>query len=287
MNIDDFNPIILNVGKAVRNANWNWQNVRSPFARIYYIVAGNATVEIGGSTLELYAGRMYFLPPFMTHTTKCDSYFVHYYIHIYEDGINGTTLLDKYDIPYEIEAGKDDRILFERLALLNPSMSLQRYDPKEYDNNRTLLQSITHNRSRSKWLIMESRGIIFQICSRFMRSAIQKPYIANNHIYKAMQFINENLTENITTEKLAAVTSLSAEHIIRLFNKCTGVSPMQYINQKRIEKAQLMLLTTDMSVKDISAAMGFADNSYFTRVFKRTTGKTPKEYRKIINTTTK
>ena len=287
MNIDDFNPIILNVGKAVCNANWNWPNVCSPFARIYYVVAGNAYVQIGDVNLQLKQRRMYFLPPFTTHTTKCDSYFVHYYIHIYENGLNGTGILEKYDIPYEIEAEKDDNVLFERLVLLNPSMSLKRYDPKDYDNNETLLESIAHNRLRSEWLVMESRGIIFQLCSRFMRNAVPKPFIANDHIYKAMHFIHENLDRYITVEQLASISGLSVEHMIRLFNKCMGISPLQYINQKRIEKAQLQLLTTNMTVKEISMSLGFVDNSYFTRVFKRVAGKTPNEYRKIINTTTK
>lgn len=61
--------------------------------------------------------------------------------------------------------------------------------------------------------------------------------------------------------------------------KETGVTPSKYINQKKIEKAQLILVTDEMSVKNVAFALSFDDYSYFNRLFKKTTGLTPQEYR--------
>ena len=61
--------------------------------------------------------------------------------------------------------------------------------------------------------------------------------------------------------------------------KETGVTPSKYINQKKIEKAQLILVTDEMSVKNVAFSLSFDDYSYFNRLFKKTTGLTPQEYR--------
>ncbi len=62
--------------------------------------------------------------------------------------------------------------------------------------------------------------------------------------------------------------------------KETGVTPSKYINQKKIEKAQLILVTDEMSVKNVAfSPFSFDDYSYFNRLFKKTTGLTPQEYR--------
>lgn len=280
MNIDNFHPLILNVGKAVLNADWNWQNVCSPFARIYYIVKGEADVEIDGISHKLIPGRMYLIPPFTTHSTRCNGLFIHYYIHIYDDNLTGNTLFEEYDFPFEIKSHYAEESLFERLCNLNPTMVLHRSNPIEYDNNQTLARSIIHNKQRSEWLKMESRGIIFQICSRFLVNATTKAFTKNERILKATKLIQANLACHITIEQLAAEAGISAEHFIRLFNQTTGTTPMLYINQKRIEKAELLLLTTQMSIREIALKMGYEDNSYFVRVFKRVTNTTPSEYRR-------
>ena len=60
-----------------------------------------------------------------------------------------------------------------------------------------------------------------------------------------------------------------------------GTTPLQYINQKKIEKAQLLLITEELAVKEIAFQLAFDDYSYFSRLFKKTTGVTPQEYRRL------
>lgn len=56
-------------------------------------------------------------------------------------------------------------------------------------------------------------------------------------------------------------------------------TPLQYINRKKIEHAQLTLVTSDTQVKDVALNLGFEDYSYFNRLFKKLVGTTPQEYR--------
>lgn len=71
------------------------------------------------------------------------------------------------------------------------------------------------------------------------------------------------------------------DHFIRLFKKELGTTPLQYINQKKIEKSQLLLITEEIAVKEIAFQLAFEDYSYFNRLFKKITGVTPQEYRRL------
>ena len=72
---------------------------------------------------------------------------------------------------------------------------------------------------------------------------------------------------------------MSNDHFIRLFKQELKTTPVSYINQKKVEKAQLMLLIKNMAIKDIAYALSFENVSYFNRIFKYYVGKTPKEYK--------
>ena len=63
-NIDSFHPFVLNVGLARHVADWNWKNVSSPFARLYYVTEGYANVIMADRVIRLRPGCMYFIPPF-------------------------------------------------------------------------------------------------------------------------------------------------------------------------------------------------------------------------------
>ena len=69
--------------------------------------------------------------------------------------------------------------------------------------------------------------------------------------------------------------------MVGLFKQKVGMSPLQYINKLKIEKAQLILLTSNMQVKNIAYVLGFNDYSYFNRLFKKTTGFSPLSYKKL------
>ena len=103
--------------------------------------------------------------------------------------------------------------------------------------------------------------------------------LRDTRIQKTLSFIRKKLYEPTDINILSEITNLSKDHFIRLFKKEVGTTPLQYINQKKIEKAQLILITEDMPVKNIAYMLGYEDHSYFIRLFKKTVGITPLEYR--------
>lgn len=280
MQIDSLHTLVLNVGKVVQNNDWNWQDVCSPFARIYYICGGKASIQIYGTSYELQPHHLYLIPPFTKHSTSCDGEFVHYYIHIYEDGkIEDDGVFDEYAFPIEVQSLAGDEQLFARLSTINPTMLLPASNPDTYDDNQTLLRSITRNKNRSLSQKLESRGIVYQIMSRFIDGATPKSQMHDKRIALATRYIRTNLNHRFSIDELAERACLSTDHFIRLFKQNMNCTPLQYINTKRIEKAQLMLLSDNVTVKSLAYMLGYEDVSYFVRVFKRVTGFTPNEYR--------
>lgn len=281
LQVEQMHPLVLNVGLAVHNADWNWKNVNSPFTRLYYVTEGSAQIELPDGIYTLSPKHMYFIPAFTIHTNICKSNFVHYYLHIYEDHYSDNDWLDHWKFPVEIEATDLDLALFKRLCEINPHMTLQKSDPTTYDNNPTLMQNLIKNRQRAFCDKVESRGIVFQLLSRFFKQGQSKIEMEDNRIAKTVLYIRKHLNEAIELEKLAEISCLSKDHFIRLFKKELGTTPLQYINQKKIEKAQLLLITEELAVKEIAFQLAFDDYSYFSRLLKKTTGVTPQEYRRL------
>ena len=142
------------------------------------------------------------------------------------------------------------------------------------------MKNLQKNRQRAFCDKVESRGIVLQLLSHFLKYAQPRNEMEDNRIIKAIRYIHKHITGKIELEKLAEISCLSKDHFIRLFKKETGTTPLQYVNQKKIEKAQLLLLTEESAVKEIAFQLAFEDYSYFNRLFKKITGVTPQEYRR-------
>lgn len=97
-----------------------------------------------------------------------------------------------------------------------------------------------------------------------------------------LSFINQHIYEDIDIDRLADMACINKYYLIRLFKQECGMSPMRYINKKKIECSQLLLLTSNKPVKEVAYATGFNDQSYFIRLFKKLVGATPLEYRQTM-----
>ena len=277
--IDQLHLLILNVGLAIHNADWNWRNVNSPFTRLYYVTEGAARILLPTGIQELKPDHLYLVPSFTTHSYLCDTHFAHYYLHIYEDHQSESSILEDFSFPTEIPAGDLELPLIKRLCGINPTMQLPQSDPTSYDNNPTLIKNIIKNKQRTFCDKVESRGIVYQLMARFLKDAQPKAEINDDRIQKVLSYIRKNIYKTIDIDSLAAISCLSKDHFIRLFRKEVNNTPLQYINQKKIEKAQLILITDSMPIKNISYLLAYEDHSYFNRLFKKLTGVTPQQYR--------
>ena len=132
------------------------------------------------------------------------------------------------------------------------------------------------------WEKMELRGAMLMIMSHFIREAKARIWTSDERMKRILKHIHEHIADDTTIEDLASVACVTKTYFIRLFKQEFGISPLQYINRKKVERAQLLLFTTDRSVKEVAYMLGISDHSYFIRLFRKVTGVTPQDYRRQL-----
>jgi AraC-like DNA-binding protein len=217
----------------------------------------------------------------------CDSYFALYYLHVYEDPLMGDNLLEKLDIPGEIPGSEVELEFFRKLCEQNPGFELRDYNPKTYDKQDCLLESMRRYEAIGLARKVELKGILYILMSKFLENAAYHGAPANRHIGDTLQYIQRHLKEKISVGTLADIACMSLDHYIRMFKQMMGMTPLAYINMKRIKVAELELITTDKSVKEISESLSFSDSSHFINMFRRSLGVSPQQYRKGLQAGTR
>ena len=100
----------------------------------------------------------------------------------------------------------------------------------------------------------------------------------NPTIVNIKRYVNKNLSQKLTLEKISATVGYSPNYCDTLFKKETGTSLLNYVIEERISKAKLLLQEGILSLKEIAESVGFEDYNYFSRTFKKKSGYSPKEY---------
>jgi len=100
---------------------------------------------------------------------------------------------------------------------------------------------------------------------------------------KIVRYIKKNRNRNITSRDICRHFSCSRSYMSSEFNKYTGKSIREYINELRIEDAKLLLKTSSLSVTEIALSVGFTDSNYFSGIFKKNAGLSPLKYKNLQN----
>lgn len=276
---------LLNIEQIQLDKQWNYRNIISPFSRLYLVTAGEAQVLHHDRIFTLKPGHLYLIPSFTYSQYQCNEYMEQYYVHFLEEMDGGLSMYQMNSFHYELPALDLDTMLMKRLLEINPNQQLARNHPKQYDNRASLLSFSQQNtllpHSSSK--LVETNGILLQLLSRFFQETNPKEVDkvqSYQRLTKAIRYINEHLHEPLSVEELSEMSHLHVDYFSRLFKKIMGLRPSEYINNKRIEQAQFMLVSTDITMKEIAERVGISSEAYFSRLFKKITQKTPSQYRK-------
>lgn len=122
---------------------------------------------------------------------------------------------------------------------------------------------------------------------RWVKYLLEKTFAYEEEIAKSativdkiQRYIREHYAEDIGRNEIAAEFFLTPEYLAKMYKKKTGVNLKDYINAYRIEQAKQMLKQEGTNISEVAGMVGFDNFSYFSTVFKKITGMTPKEYKK-------
>lgn len=122
--------------------------------------------------------------------------------------------------------------------------------------------------------ILESEEFISRLISIFGGGELLPP-LTSALVKKSIAYLNKNASLQISRWQLAAAVNISEDYLTRIFRKEIGISPWDYLNRYRIQLASKMLTQTGASVNEIARDIGFQDQAYFCRVFKKVKGFPP------------
>ncbi|MEG1579696.1 MAG: AraC family transcriptional regulator [Bacteroidaceae bacterium] len=268
---------------------WNFQEVISPFYRLLYVKSGNGKVIINKVVYRLHAGELFLIPKFSFHSYECELSMEQYYICFFDDSFGLGGIANPQKLHHRVHATAVDIALFLRFFELNPDSDLPSVNPKLYDNNKALY---THHKASefTSATDIESQGILLQLFSRFITKESMAISIASTHndkINEIVSYINKHINTRITVEQLAQKMFLSTDYFTKVFKRVLGISPNAYIQMKRVERAQTLLLTSSLSIQEVADKVGVPSLPQFSRLFTKLVNCSPLVYRttQILNET--
>lgn len=257
----DFTFNILRA-KRTNKISHQWDRLRNtsdPFSRLYYVHHGFTEITIDEQTKLLREGHLYLIPSqtrIMFHKPESD--FHHLWIHFTTRIDANNCLFDLVKCPFKLPVTNQHGTFENFLSIWPPA-----------DFSQLLL----------------SKGLFLILLSSFISHAHNKPEMYRNitamrRFKPVLTFMKANLDKPITLQELGKISCMHPTYFSNNFKKCFGVSPFKYFCRMRIMQAQVLLIDTDMPIKNISEAVGYDDVCYFSRLFKKLTGISPAAYRR-------
>lgn len=187
-----------------------------------------------------------------------------------------------------------DQQLFDWQYRLHSRKKPVLFRGESYDADRGLLPLLKRfmieadNRIAGAEAVLDALSV--EICHCLIRAIVKAPQPRDRmadrlEVGRVIEYLHSHLGDKITVGALAGIAHLSASHFTRVFREDMGKSPMEYVQDLRLERTKKLLLAGDKSMTEIALECGFGSPSYLSACFHREYKMTPSEYMKSIRTT--
>lgn len=159
-------------------------------------------------------------------------------------------------------------------------------DPDEvYHVMKSLVLELDKQADKSETMIQLLVAQLLIRIARLRRETVSSSLIQSEwYVKQSMDYMHQNYDREIQVKDIAGAVNLHPGYLQRIFKTVTGQTLMAYLTEIRMEKAQMLLLETDIPIADISDYIGVGSRQYFHMLFKAHTHLTPTDYRKSMNT---
>lgn len=238
---------------------------------INYVKKGNCILHLDNESVNFKEGEI------MVITSEVN--------HLFEAGSEGTTLMQLEFLP-EIFGHFNLNALSEETGLTPVTVFSEENRLIKIVNNvrimRAVQRIVNELKLKSKYyqyLVVMYYAELLILIYRYMDESYL-PICTNESLKKGISYIRLNYQTDITITDVADHTGISERYLRKLFAQYLNLSPLDYLNQIRINKSIELLRNTEMSVKEVCFICGFKSPQYFSRIFKQQTGVSPREVAK-------
>ena len=262
---DNVERSIFNCGLQICERGYTWgPGVRDHYL-IHYVVDGKGTYTVNNTVYELRAGDIFLAKPsqLITYSADKEEPWEYYWV-----GFNGACA--------------------NKLVLQLPFREdMPTHHCKNAERVKKALFNIFLSRGpepRNETLMV---GYLYLFIAELMQEAMDlEPHASNSssqYVINAIKYIQFNYSHDISIDDIAKAVGVSRSHLYRVFMSNVGQSPIDYLTSYRISEACFLLKNSQLSIAEIAVSVGFFDQFYFSRVFKKSKGVPPSKYLTSIN----
>lgn len=263
-NTDDWPTKLLYVSKASYDTDWHSTNHIHPFTEVFFVMGGEGLFYLNDEVFPVKKGDAILVHPYTLHT---------------EEGLKGRTL--EYIV-----------IGLDHISFMHPKdqpKSSYRFTIQPYEIE------ITHALTTMVHELEEQHPYYQKITNAHLESLLsyilritnctleqQETLTSNLECSFVKKYITDHYSTDITLDLLSELTYMNKFYLAHSFKETYGVSPIQYLLNKRISEACTLLSTTNYSISTIASIVGFSSPSYFAQAMNNKLGCSPRKYRQQL-----
>lgn len=258
--LQNLNARLLSIAFSKDEGDWKSIMHTHHFTELLFVVSGEGSFSFNQEQSPLRRGDLVIIPPYTEHTERSSQ---NHPLEYYVLGIDGISFLSQKD--------RECAQVFCNFE----------HDPSIHELFRQMLYEIRTAQYGSQTICQHLLEILIL---KIIRSQQLIPVSINSirmtkECAQIKEYLDSNYSEHITLDTLTSLTHMNKYYMVHSFTKYTGLSPIQYLNQTRLKRAQHLLRTTNYSISDIASSTGFSSQSYFTQIFRKNFNMTPVKYR--------
>lgn len=258
--IQKLNARLLSISHSKDEKDWPSVLHTHSFTELFYVAGGEGCIRFLNETYPIAQGDFVIIPPYVEHTelSNAGSPLEYYVLAIEGVGFQEEGKSTCTEILCNFSSNPFITPMFEQILY---EIRSQKYGSDAICQKLLEILIIKIIRSRNLVPVSTSSVKMTKECAQIK------------------DYLDANYGEHITLDTLTRLTHMNKYYMAHSFTKYTGLSPIQYLNERRLETACRLLRETDYSVSDISSTVGFSSQSYFTQIFRKKYGTTPIKYR--------
>lgn len=289
ISVENICPYVRNVGSG--NIDWQGRMRKIYDYELMYFISGKGVYRLNDEKYSISEGSMLLIKPNIAHTLVLDGEYEYIWIHfdffyrddvnkLYEHVKNNLNELFQDCLPHTEWIREQPK--FDDNFLFPDYIKLQEKEVIEVLFRKLLFEHL----SKGNVYKLRCKALLLDIFAEVMKQILENGEVKTNYsnfkvFHKLISFIEQNYFKRLSLADLANVVGLSGDYISRIFKEKTNYSAIEYLNYYRIKKAKSLLMHEDLKITDIAGMVGFESLHYFSRMFKKYEGVSPRKFCKL------